>query len=153
MTTWNKDFEELCGLYPDIYLSLMICDKPKCTKNSTIMPTAWSYDDETSYLIRLQCLACKVEWMVCQKCKLKKKLQEKLQVSSHKWKYHVKRKSVNESADSCVEIESTSATLDNTNIDTNNVLCNQQNIIMHNSDNHCYDPNLGNTTETECIFS
>lgn len=145
MTTWNKDFEELCGLYPDIDLSLLICDKQKCTKNSTIMPTAWSYDDETSYLIRLQCLTCKVEWMVCQKCKLKKKLQEKLQISSHKWKYHLQRKSVNESADSCVEIGSTTATINGT---TSNVLCNQNNIVTHNSDNYVYDPNSGKTTVT-----
>lgn len=88
MTVWNHDFVELCGLYPNVDLSLFICEKTVCTKNSTIMPTAWCFDDQTSYLIRIQCVCCKNEWMVCKKCKLKKKLVQKRQINSHRWKYH-----------------------------------------------------------------
>ena len=114
MTGWNKDFNDLCGLYPNIELSLLICDKAKCTKNSTIMQTAWCYDDNTSYLIRLQCTSCKSEWMVCKKCPLKKKLIQKLQVTSHKWKYH-DRKKTTETNTMCYPIVSNDIISKNTN--------------------------------------
>ena len=105
MTVWNHDFIELCGLYPNVDLSLLICEKTVCTKNSTVMPTAWCFDDQTSYLIRIQCVCCKNEWMVCKKCKLKKKLVQKRQINSHRWKYH-ERKGLVGSNETCIIIKS-----------------------------------------------
>ena len=112
MTSWNHDFYELRQLYPEIELSLMICENTKCTKNSTIMPTAWCYDDNIPYMVRLQCSACKKEWMVCKTCKLKKKLELKRQINSHKWKYH-DRKSLFDSNLTCKVICSSKASQDN----------------------------------------
>ena len=108
MTSWNHDFNELRQLYPEIELSLMICENTTCTKNSTIMPTSWCYDDNIPCMVRLQCSACKKEWMVCKTCKLKKKLELKRQINSHKWKYH-DRKSLIDTKLTCKVISSSNA--------------------------------------------
>ena len=141
MTSWNPDFHELRRLYPEIELSLMICENTKCTKNSTIMPTSWCYDDNISCMVRLQCSVCKKEWMVCKTCKLKKKLELKRQINSHKWKYH-DRKSLFDSNLPCKEICSSNASQDNQVFNSTG-----DDISSHNNSNSTYDNNAESSND------
>lgn len=142
MTSWNHDFNELRESYPKIELGLMICENTKCTKNSTTMPTAWCYDDNITCMVRLQCIVCKKEWMVCKSCKLKKKLVFKRQINSHKWKYH-DRKSLVESNLSCKVICPSNPSQDNQVLSST-----EDDISINKNSNSTHNNNANSSCDT-----
>jgi hypothetical protein len=83
--------------------------------------------------------------MVCKKCKLKKKLIKNKQISSHKWKYHDRKKQINTNK-TCIIINASDAILET------KLLCASNNKNTTSiSDTDLDDTTLGKTFEN-CKF-